>query len=208
MGRFSVNFGWGSIAATMTQKQQNYSVKETTPPKCHFSAADLCDIWTHTCIDVIINLFGKDLPNIPLRVIYPQTDLLSRVLVGVLLSGLWVLTITQSHSLMAKNVPLFGDFLYKEHCTHQNVQGLQVFFSQMGGVNVSVNTEFITDWELNIHSSLNSSFEEVDVSIILHCIDSVSSGLRRLLILSNDTDVLVIATYFLECFKSNGLSFG
>ena len=93
----------------------------------------------------------------------------------------------------------------KEHYTHQNVQGLQVFFSQIVGLNVSVATEFIRDGKLTTHPSLDSSLEEADVRIIPHCLDSLRSGLKRLLILSNDTDVLVIATYFLECFKSNGL---
>jgi len=47
---------------------------------------------------------------------------------------------------------------------------------------------------------------EADVQIIPHSLDSLRSGLKHLLILSNDTDVLVIATYFVECFKSNGLT--
>jgi len=70
---------------------------------------------------------------------------------------------------------------------------------------VSVATEFIRDGKITTYPSLDYSLEEADVRIIPHCLDSVRSGLKRLFILSNDTDVLVIATYFLHCFKSNGL---
>ena len=93
----------------------------------------------------------------------------------------------------------------KEHYTHQNDQGLKVFFSQIVGVNVSVTTEIISDGALSVHPSLDSNLEEADIRIIPHCLDSVRSGLKRLAILSNDTDVFVIAMYFVECFKSNGL---
>jgi len=62
-----------------------------------------------------------------------------------------------------------------------------------------ITTEFIRDGKLTTHPSL-ASLEEADVRIIPHCLDSLRSGLKRLLILSNDTYVLVIATYFLEYF--------
>ena len=93
----------------------------------------------------------------------------------------------------------------KDYYTHQKVHGLKVVFSQIVGANVSVSCEFISDGEVCELSCLDSSLEEADIRIIPHCLDSVRSGLMRLVILSNDTDVFVVAMYFANRFKSLGM---
>ena len=51
----------------------------------------------------------------------------------------------------------------------------------------------------------DSSLDEADLLLIPHCLDSVRIGLTRLVILSNDTDVHVIAMHFVDHFRSFGL---
>ena len=93
----------------------------------------------------------------------------------------------------------------KDYYAHQDVQGLKVIFSQVVGTNVSVSSEFISDGEHSEILYLDSSLEEADVRIIPHCLDSVKSGSKRLVILSNDTDVFVVSMYFAKHLQSFGL---
>ena len=93
----------------------------------------------------------------------------------------------------------------KEYYKHQNIQGLKIVFSQVVGASVSASSEFISDGKLSEILCLDSSIEEADIRIIPHCLDSVKSGLMRLVILSNDTDVFVVSMYFANHFKSLGL---
>ena len=48
---------------------------------------------------------------------------------------------------------------------------------------------------------LESNHEEADASIILHAQDARNNGYERTVIISNDTDVLVLLVHFLECLS-------
>ena len=93
----------------------------------------------------------------------------------------------------------------KDYYRHQNIKGLKIVFSQVVGANLSVSSEFLSDGKLSEILCLDSSLEEADLRIIPHCLYSVKSGLMRLVISINDTDVIVVSMYFSNHFKSLGL---
>ena len=51
----------------------------------------------------------------------------------------------------------------------------------------------------------NNNFEVADVRLIPHVIHAVLAGTERIVILSRDTDVLIITLYFWNLFNSHGL---
>ena len=93
----------------------------------------------------------------------------------------------------------------KDYYTHQNIKGLKIVFNQVVGANLSVSSEFLSDGKLSEILCFNSGLEEAYLQIIPHCLYSVKSGLIRLVILSEDTDVFVESMYFSNHFKSLGL---
>ena len=54
--------------------------------------------------------------------------------------------------------------------------------------------------------SMDLTIEEADVRLVSHAIHATQTGAKRLVILSGDTDVMVLATYFNTDLKTNGLS--
>ena len=54
-------------------------------------------------------------------------------------------------------------------------------------------------------SSLDLDIEEADVRIIPHALDAVTLGSTRVVLMSNDTDVLVISLCYWDLFKAHGL---
>ena len=53
--------------------------------------------------------------------------------------------------------------------------------------------------------NLDKSKQEADLRIIPHIEDSIQYKNRRIVLLSNDIDVLVLVLYFMRCFTSIGL---
>ena len=54
--------------------------------------------------------------------------------------------------------------------------------------------------------NLDKPIEEADLRIIPHIKDSIQSKNTRIVLLSNDTDVLVLVLYFMQYFTSVGLT--
>lgn len=52
---------------------------------------------------------------------------------------------------------------------------------------------------------LDSHIEEADVRLIPHCVNNCLCGYERIVVLSNDTDVLVLLCYFYNMMSSSGL---
>ena len=52
---------------------------------------------------------------------------------------------------------------------------------------------------------LNSDLEEADLRLILHILYAVKQGSKRIVVLSNDTDVLVLLLHFMEKFRKKGV---
>ena len=62
-------------------------------------------------------------------------------------------------------------------------------------------------WQDTVDSvqELDIQLEEADVRMIPHAMHAVKQGARRVVLLSNDTDVMVIALHFLNLLKAHGL---
>ncbi len=54
-------------------------------------------------------------------------------------------------------------------------------------------------------SAMNIDIEEADARIVAHILDSAKAGMTRVVILANDTDVLVLALHHWHLFHVNGL---
>ena len=52
---------------------------------------------------------------------------------------------------------------------------------------------------------LRSDMDEADIRIIPHVMDAVSCGNRNIVVLSNDTDVIVLLPYYIDVFHLHGL---
>ena len=64
----------------------------------------------------------------------------------------------------------------------------------------------LTEGCLMTLSELDLIIEEADVRLVPHAIHATQTGAKRLVILSGDTDVMVLALYFNTDLKTNGLS--
>ena len=58
--------------------------------------------------------------------------------------------------------------------------------------------------EVETLPELDNNTEEADVRLVPHAIHAVLAGTERIVILSSDTDVLVIALYFWNLLNSHG----
>jgi hypothetical protein len=56
------------------------------------------------------------------------------------------------------------------------------------------------------HPLLDSNIEEADLRLIPHCANNVMCGYKRIVVLSNDTDVLVLLLYFWNLMSTSGLN--
>ena len=65
---------------------------------------------------------------------------------------------------------------------------------------VEVRDEFVFD-----RADLDLDIEEADLRIILHVSKSVSRNFCNIVVISNDTDVLILLLHYLPQFKENGL---
>ena len=66
---------------------------------------------------------------------------------------------------------------------------------------------FETDWnDIEIFiEKLRSGMEEADIRLILHISYCIQKGFTRIIIISNDTDVVVLVLYYVPLFKRKGL---
>ena len=64
----------------------------------------------------------------------------------------------------------------------------------------------LTEGCLMTLSELDLTIEEADVLLVPHVIHATQTGAKRLVILSGDTDVMVLALYFNTDLKTNDLS--
>ena len=60
-------------------------------------------------------------------------------------------------------------------------------------------------WYRSDQSDLNHDFEEADIRIIPHIAKVFENGCKRIVLLSNYTDVVVLLLYYLHHFFSIGL---
>ena len=58
---------------------------------------------------------------------------------------------------------------------------------------------------VNSHTDLDVTLEEADMRLIPHAMHATINGTSRVVILSTDTDVLVVCLYFWHIFHSHGL---
>ena len=64
----------------------------------------------------------------------------------------------------------------------------------------------LTEGCLISSSELDLTIEEADVRLVPHAIHATQTGAKRLVILSGDTNVIILALYFNTDLKTNGLS--
>lgn len=75
------------------------------------------------------------------------------------------------------------------------------------GDETSTPTQSIKNREVFQHPDLDTDHEEADIRIIPHAVHAVrQSCMTRIVILSSDTDVFVIAMYFYHLLAANGLA--
>ena len=65
---------------------------------------------------------------------------------------------------------------------------------------VEINSE-----QVSIRNKLNSNIEEADKRIILHVTATVKDGSKRVVVLSNDADVVMLLLYFFDVFSIMGV---
>ena len=58
---------------------------------------------------------------------------------------------------------------------------------------------------MSIRNKLNSNIEEADKRIILHVTATVKDGSKRVVVLSNDADVVMLLLYFFDVFSIMGV---
>ena len=75
------------------------------------------------------------------------------------------------------------------------------------GDETSTPTESIKNGEVFQHRDLDTDHEEADIRIIPHAVNAVrQSCMTRIVILSSDTDVFVVAMYFYHFLAAHGLA--
>ena len=83
---------------------------------------------------------------------------------------------------------------------------VHIFLSKFTGDNVSVNTQSVKEGHLREHPELDSCLEEADVRIFPHALHAIKQcSITRVVVLSNDTDVVVLGLHFYHLFMANGL---
>ena len=83
---------------------------------------------------------------------------------------------------------------------------IEIAFSCFSAQNILLPCQSLTEGCLMSLSELDLTIEEADVRLVLHAIHATQTGAKRLVILSGDTDVMVLALYFNTDLKTNGLS--
>ena len=83
---------------------------------------------------------------------------------------------------------------------------LIIVLSRIMDVVTSTPTQSIKNGEVFQHPNLDTAREETDIRIIPHAVNAVKqSCMARIVILSSDTDVFVVAMYFYHLLAAHGL---
>ena len=82
---------------------------------------------------------------------------------------------------------------------------VKIVFSCFSAQNMILPCQSLTEGCLISLSELVLTIEEADVRLVPHAIHATQTGAKRLVILSDDTDVMVLALYFNTDLKTNGL---
>ena len=90
---------------------------------------------------------------------------------------------------------------------HFTAESVDVHFlsSRIVGDETLTQTQSIRNGIVSEHPVLDSVHEVADIRIIPHALHAIRSNCTRIVILSSDTDVLVVAMYFYHIFTANGL---
>ena len=83
---------------------------------------------------------------------------------------------------------------------------VEIVFSCFSAQNMLLSCQSLTEGCLMSISEFELTIEEADVRLVPHAIHATQTGAKRLVILSGDTDVMVLALYFNTNLKTNGLS--
>ena len=83
---------------------------------------------------------------------------------------------------------------------------LEIVYSCFTAQNILLPGESLTEGCLMSLSELELTIKEADARLVLHTIHATQTGAKRLVILSGDTHVMVLALYFNTDLKTNGLS--
>jgi hypothetical protein len=85
--------------------------------------------------------------------------------------------------------------------------GVVIVLSRIVGDETSTPTQSIKNGEVFQHPDLDTDHEEADIRIIPHAVTAVKqSCMARIVILSSDTDVFVVAMYFYHLLVAHGLA--
>ena len=82
---------------------------------------------------------------------------------------------------------------------------VEIVFSCFSAQNILLPCQSLTEGCLMSLSELDLTIEETDVRLVPHAIHAIQTGAMRLVILSGDTDVMVLALYFNTDLKTNDL---
>lgn len=104
-----------------------------------------------------------------------------------------------------KNKTLLQKFLRNFILRNGNTlfPGIELVFSATN--ELCCQTTYLPDNELRIFKLQNKDIEEADTRIMLHINHAVLEKFTHVFILSTDTDILVLALYFFNKFRENGL---
>ena len=83
---------------------------------------------------------------------------------------------------------------------------VEIVFSPFSAQNLILPCPFLIEGCLISLSELDFTIKEADVRLVPHAIHATQTGAKRLVILSGDTHVMVLALYFNAHLKTKGLS--
>ena len=89
--------------------------------------------------------------------------------------------------------------------THVQIQGITFVLSWVAQELQIILCQSVQNGEAETLPELDNNIEEADVRLTPHAIHAVLAGTEKIVILSSDTDVLVIALYFWNLLNSHGL---
>ena len=101
-----------------------------------------------------------------------------------------------------ENIQVLSRKLFKEAIGNYRKVVMSGYVTDANGVQdcVKVNGD-----QLSIRNDLNSDIEEADERIIPHVAGAVKDGSKRVVILSNDVDVVMLLLYFFHVFSEMGV---
>ena len=96
-------------------------------------------------------------------------------------------------------------FRWMTNNAHVHSQGITFVLSVMAQELQIILCQSVQNGEVETLPELDNNIEEADVRLIPHVIHAVLAGTERIVILSSNTDVMVIALYFWNLLNSHGL---